>query len=243
MSVSAHRGATGAGVSVIVPTRDGARFIVETIHSIARQTATPLEIIVVDDGSADGSAQLAVRASGLVRVVDTHGLGPAGARNAGILAAQGELIAFLDHDDLWVPEKLAWQLALLAAEPAVGVCVGQLRSFRAGEAGQPMEWLGDPVPGYLTTTMLARRAVFDSVGLLDAARPFSDSAEWFLRAQDAGTTVRMLDKLVTCHRVHERNHSLVNGAASRAEFLRLARSRIQRAKAAAQGDLASVRCM
>jgi glycosyltransferase involved in cell wall biosynthesis len=217
-------------VSVIVPTRNGARFIAETIESIANQTVAPLEIIVVDDGSTDDSARLALGASRLVRIIDTQDLGPAGARNAGIRAAKGDFLAFLDHDDLWVPDKLAWQLELLANEPESDVCVGKLRSFRGSAGACKPDWLGEPVPGYLTITMLARRAVFETVGLLDASRPFSDSAEWFLRAEDAGIQVRLLDRVTTYHRVHGGNHSLVNGDLSRAEFLALARLRIERAR-------------
>lgn len=226
-----------ARVSVIVPTRNGARFIGDTIASIARQSFPPDEIVLVDDGSTDDSVARACAASALVRVVATPGLGPAGARNAGIRAATGDLLGFLDHDDLWVPEKLAWQLDLLAREPAIDVVVGQLRSFRDGG-----DWLGGPVPGYLTITMLARRSAFDRVGLLDQGRPFSDSAEWFLRAADAGVDVRMLDRVLTHHRVHESNHSLLNAEASRAEFLGLARARLRRTDPARTSGGSTVRC-
>lgn len=217
-------------VSVIVPTLNGARFIAETIASIVAQTAAPGEIIVVDDGSIDETTSVARSASPCVKVIQTQGLGPAGARNAGIGIASGRFLAFLDHDDLWVPEKLAVQTALLDSDPEIDICLGMIRSFQDGPPAAERKWLGDPVPGYLTITMLARRTAFERIGLLDQLRPFSDSAEWLLRAEDAGLRTKMLDRELTYHRVHDRNHSRLNGARSRAEFLDLARRRMSHAR-------------
>lgn len=221
---------SGMSVSVIVPTRDGAEFIADTIESIAAQTVSPLEIILVDDGSTDRTAEIALGISPLVRVVTVQGLGPAGARNAGILAARGSLLTFLDHDDLWVSRKLEWQIGLMSDEPDVDICVGRLRSFRDGPSRTERDWLGDAIPGYLTITMMARRDCFERVGLLDAARPFSDSAEWLLRAEDTGLWIKMIDEVLTLHRVHDRNHSRVHADRSRAEFLQLARQRIEHSR-------------
>ncbi len=229
-------------VSVIVPTRDGARFIAETIQSIAAQTVKPLEIVLVDDGSTDGTAGIALGVSPLVKVVAARGLGPAGARNAGILAASGNLLAFLDHDDLWVPGKLGMQTELLSVEPNIDICLGKLRSFRDGPFRSERDWLGAAVPGYLTITMMVRRDCFARAGLLDATRPFSDSAEWLLRAEDAGLRVKMIDEVLTLHRVHDRNYSRVNGDMSRAEFLQLARQRIERARSTSVDDGQPVSC-
>lgn len=222
--------ASQATVSVIVPTFNGAGFIADTLRSILAQTHPPLEVIVVDDGSDDGTAEVLATFGDRVRRIAQSRSGPAAARNAGIQAARGRLLAFLDHDDLWVPDKLALQVAAFAADPALGVCVGHLRSFRGAFRGEATEWEADPVPGYLTITMLARREAFGRVGLLDPAREHSDSADWFLRAADAGVPVRLLPDLLTLHRVHASNHSLNNSAVSRAEFLRLARERIERAR-------------
>ncbi len=103
-------------VSAVIPTRDRARWVERAVASVLAQTRPPEEVIVVDDGSRDGTAE---RLGGLfpdVRVIVTENCGVSAARNRGIAAAAGEWIAFLDSDDEWLPEKLEAQLQALAAE-------------------------------------------------------------------------------------------------------------------------------
>jgi len=155
--------------------------------------------------------------------------GPAAARNTGIVEARGAFLALLDQDDLWVPDKLALQLAAFQDDPSLDVCVGHIQSFRdepPPDAG--MRNVGEPVAGYITTTMLARRTAFDRVGLLDPVLEHGDSADWFLRADELGVSVRLLTDVLILHRLHDANHSLTHGDASRREFLRLAKARVDR---------------
>jgi len=103
-------------ISVVIPARNAARFIGEAITSVLSQTAPPLEVLVVDDGSTDDTRSVVERFDGLVRYLPVPAGGPARARNAGIEAARGSHIAFLDADDSWLPDKLERQLAVLDAE-------------------------------------------------------------------------------------------------------------------------------
>src|SRR3982074_3555445 len=96
-------------VSVIVPVYNGERFLAETLQSIINQQYRPLELIVIDDGSTDQTARIATSVSE-VRYFYQRNQGVANARNAGLAAARGELIAFLDADDLWQPNKLSLQV-------------------------------------------------------------------------------------------------------------------------------------
>lgn len=217
-------------VSCIVPTHNGERYIAQTLRSILAQTYTPREVIVVNDGSNDRTVEIAESFGEPVRVVSQPQSGPAAARNLGIVSARGEFVAFLDHDDLWLPEKLAQQMAAFDVDPSLDVCVGHIQRFESGPPGGKMQMLGAPVPGFLAITMLAKRDAFDKVGLLDASREHSDSAEWFLRGEDAGLSVRLLPETVTLHRTHQTNRSRTHGERSRQEFLRLARARIERSR-------------
>jgi glycosyltransferase involved in cell wall biosynthesis len=219
----------GPLVSCIVPTHNGERYIAETLRSILAQTYAPLEAIVVNDGSNDRTVEIVESFGEPVRILSQSRGGPAAARNLGIVSSRGEFIAFLDHDDLWLPEKLAQQMAAFDADPRLDVCVGHIQRFESGALGK-MHMLGAPVPGFITITMLAKRAAFDKVGLLDASREHSDSAEWFLRAEDHGLLVRLLRETVTLHRTHQTNRSRTHGERSRQEFLRLARARIEKSR-------------
>ena len=109
-------------VSVVIPAYNRAATIVAAIDSVLRQTWTDFELIVVDDGSTDGTlAAAAAVADPRLRLVPApRNLGAAGARNLGVEEARGTWIAFQDSDDEWLPEKLAKQMARLATPPAAG---------------------------------------------------------------------------------------------------------------------------
>lgn len=121
-------------ISVVIPVFNGERFLGEAIRSALCQTLPPCEVIVVDDGSGDASAQVAASFGSLVQVIQQENRGEAAARNRGIAAAQGDWVAFLDCDDLWKPEKLARQAEYFSGDvDAVhtsffyfGACEGQV---------------------------------------------------------------------------------------------------------------------
>ncbi|HYL81892.1 MAG TPA: glycosyltransferase, partial [Candidatus Acidoferrum sp.] len=108
-------------VSVIIPTYNSAGFVVEAVRSVLAQTHSPVEIIVVDDGSTDATAESLRPYAERIRYLYQQNRGVAAARNAGIAVARGDLLAFLDADDMWVPDKLERQLACLDRRPQVGV--------------------------------------------------------------------------------------------------------------------------
>ena len=134
-------------VSVIVPAYNAMPWLVETIASIRAQTMPDLEVIVVDDGSTDGTAQYAVGCSQLdsrVRCLSQPNTGLAGARNSGIREAAGRYLTFLDADDLWAPQKLERQLAIMQDRPRTAALTG-LRRFI--DLDGTRQWSIDTVPG------------------------------------------------------------------------------------------------
>jgi glycosyltransferase involved in cell wall biosynthesis len=227
-------------ISVIVPTFDGERYLEAALASVLTQPWRPLEVVVSDDGSSDGTVTMAQASGAPVRVVRQTRGGPAAARNLGLSAARGDFIAFIDQDDLWIPEKLAVQMAAFDADPALDVCVGHIQRFHDAAAGSVRVMLDDPVPAYLSITMLAKRAAFDRVGGFDTSLAFSDSADWFFRARDAGVNVLLLPNLLTLHREHDANMSLTRGDQARQEFMRLLKRKIdrERGRATVHGDSA-----
>jgi len=108
-------------ISVIIPTYNHACFLAEAIDSVLAQTLAPLEVIVVDDGSTDATPEVLAAYGDRIRVIRQKNQGVAMARNAGIAAARGEYLAFLDSDDVWYPRKLELQMPRFDAEPQLGL--------------------------------------------------------------------------------------------------------------------------
>jgi len=169
------------------------------------QTHAPLEIIVVDDGSGDGRAALARSFGPPVVVITQERRGPPNARNRGIRAARGDLVAFSDADDLFAPEKLARQVACFAARPTLDICLSTAENF--WEPGLEREQARYEAAGRTRGThhlgsMLARAGVFDRIGLLDETRPAVDHIDWFARVADAGLEVEVLPDVLVRRRMH-----------------------------------------
>ena len=202
-------------ISCIVPVFNGEGFLAETLDSILAQTYRPLDIIVVDDGSTDGTAAVARRYGQSIRYLFRENGGEAAARNDGIEAAHGGLVAFLDADDLWHPEKLARQINRLAERPGLDLCFTSFQNFWIPELAEEERRyqnspLARPQSAWSTSTLLARRGVFHKNGNFPAAAgltPGSESMVWFLRALEAGAVVEVLPEVLMYRRMHTANVS------------------------------------
>ncbi|MBS0319189.1 MAG: glycosyltransferase family 2 protein [Proteobacteria bacterium] len=207
------------GISVVVPVYNGAAFLDEALASVAAQTLAAAEIVVVDDGSTDGSADVAARHAG-VRIVQQENAGCATARNRGVAEARHPVIAFLDHDDIWHPERLARAKAVLDADATCGFVACAQRNFLTPGLGERPAWvapamLEHPQHGFATNALMVRRAVFDLVGTFDRAREPMDDSDWLCRALDAGIRYVHLDEPLVHRRIHGGNQTgAVRGTAA-----------------------------
>jgi glycosyltransferase involved in cell wall biosynthesis len=197
---------TAAGVSVVIPVFNGERYLAEALSSVAGQTCPPQEIIVIDDGSRDGSAAIAKAFPGVRCVAQDH-RGQSAARNRGAEAARGEYLAFLDADDLWVEDKLERQQTVLSHNPEVDVVFGWAEPFidRPSVGGAPPRGVAPPMPAPLPGAMLIRRAAFMRIGGYRTDWRVAEVVEWYARAIDAGLAMRMLDAVVLRRRLHDAN--------------------------------------
>ncbi|MCW5881060.1 MAG: glycosyltransferase family 2 protein [Anaerolineae bacterium] len=188
-------------VSVIVPVYNGAAFLSEALASIHAQAYPALETLVIDDGSTDDSAGIAMQTEG-IRLLSQANQGPAAARNLGLASARGDLIAFLDADDLWPAGKLAGQVARLLADPSLEVALGRVQAF--GVPGVPLP-ATEPVIDVHLGSGVFRRAVFERVGGFDAGLRFSEDHDWFLRAREQGVRMVVMAAVTLLYRVHADN--------------------------------------
>jgi len=220
-------------VSCIVPAYNSQRFIREALESIFAQSRPPAEVIVVDDGSTDGTSDIVKRFRPRVRYLFQNTAGPSATRNAGIIAAGQAFVAFLDADDLWHREKIAWQLDCFRRNPALDVCVTFAQNVWTSELADEADRLqnhprNQSVPAYISGAMLARKAVFDRVGLFNEKLWFADAAEWFMRARGLGISVQILPEVLMYHRMHGQNISRRFSERSKLEFIRVVRESIFR---------------
>ena len=197
-------------VSVIVPTYERAAFVGHAIESICAQGDERVEIVVVDDGSSDGTAE-AVRATGVsvVYLAGDHA-GVSAARNRGIRAAHGELIAFLDSDDTWPAGSLAKRRAHLASNPCIEVVYGRTAIVYEQQVNRRFGPYGEnrPIEHAMLGSMLSRRSVFDRIGLFDEALEHAEDVEWLARAKGKQVPMASIDDVTLEYRIHGANMSL-----------------------------------
>lgn len=190
-------------VSVVIPVFNGERFLREAVESVLAQKYSPLEIIMVDDGSTDGTADVARSLSETVRYLHQSNQGPAAARNRGIEHAQGSLIAFADADDLWPEDKLALQLPYLMRDPAAEIVMGRIQQVLLSETGA--ENFAEPAFSVNLGSAIIRKSVFERVGLFDETMRYSEDVDWFMRAREGRAAIVTIDAVTLLYRQHDQN--------------------------------------
>lgn len=200
-------------VSAVIPTYNYGRYVVEAVESVLAQTHAPIEVIVVDDGSTDDTRERLAPFAGRVRYIYQRNAGLCAARNTGIEAARGELIALLDSDDLWAPGKLTAQLAAFARRPDA-LCVGT-GHYSATEPAPASDDTG--LIAYNTADLLEyspfcpssaliRRSALVEIGSFDIALSGSGDLDMWIRLSAIGPVLQLRAPL-TGYRQHGENMS------------------------------------
>jgi len=214
-------------VSVIIPVFNYAKYLKEAINSVFEQSYRPLEVIVVDDGSTDGSGEIACSFA-QVRYIRQQNQGVAVARNTGLAAARGELIAFLDADDSWLTDKLKIQAEYLKNNPGTCYTIGRIRNF--ADSGIDLSMM-QPVSAddqIGLATIVARKEIFDRVGNFDPRYRVGEDLEWFTRAKDEGIPMAILPDILLNRRIHQCNLSIMQPQACHASRLQIMKESIER---------------
>jgi glycosyltransferase involved in cell wall biosynthesis len=181
-------------LSVVIPVRDGAARIADAIESVLEHADGLLEVIVVDDGSQDPTAEVAAAFGPPVRVIRTPPRGVGAARNTGFAAAAGALIGFVDDDDRWLAPTPDPRRRVLAEDPAA-IVLGQVVMTPVG--GGP---LSEPFLLYSFCSALIPRAAAAIAGPVDEALRAGEDLAWFLAARDAGVAIRSVHDVVLHYR-------------------------------------------
>ena len=207
--------------SVVIPAYQAAQYVREAIDSVLAQTVGAHEIIVCDDGSTDGTAEVLATYGDRIRVLRQENRGPSSARNAACQAATGEYIALLDADDSWLPQRLERVSEVVRREPSAIVTTDAFvrragqhdarwysdfvsPAFPADNAGQRQEILRR---NFVFALTVFSRSHWLQVGGLDEKLRWSQDYDLWLRLIFAGHTVRLIDEPLATYRLHDENIS------------------------------------
>lgn len=215
-------------VSVVVPAFNAESFIDEAIDSILAQRHRPIEVIVVDDGSKDGTAEVCLSLGGPVTYLHQENQGAAAARNTGVAASRGSILAFLDSDDVWTPDSLEVRLERLDDEPKM---IFGLEENFFSETLDDKERARRAVPtgqhrGFNPSAMITTREVFDRVGPFDVTIGVGEFLDWYMRARHAGIQEEIVSEVVAHRRIHATNTGITTK--DRSGYLTAVRRSIQR---------------
>ena len=192
-------------LSVLLPVRNGERFLKEALDSVDAQTCESLEVIVVDDGSSDSSARLAEAHRLSPRVHRQPPRGVPFALNQAMEMAEGEYVTFIDADDVWPPDRMARLLEGVRGNPEMAGAFGMI--VNTDTDLRPIE---KPIPARLTTTGVFRRSEMARIGPFRTDVVHATQIDWISRANAEGLRFASVAELVLLRRVHGQNMGILD---------------------------------
>jgi|SRR6266542_446927 len=226
-------------VSVVMTVYNGGRYLREAIESVLQQTYSPIELIVLDDGSDDASSLIASSYGREIVHISRKRAGMGAARNDALGHATGQLLAFLDADDRFMPDKTERQFAAFQEDGSLEVVYGHVREFISPDLVPDVaRRLRDPaprLPGRLPGEMLIRRDSFFRVGLFSTRLKLGVGLDWSARAAEAGLRSKMLQEIVYERRLHTTNNAL-REQSSRDHYLFAVKAALDRRRSGQTGS-------
>lgn len=220
-------------ISVIIPVYNREKYIAEAIESVLAQTYKPLEIIVINDGSTDNSAEIIKNFGSKIKYFDQVNSGLANTLNKGINLTNGEFIAFLDSDDLWVKNKLSLQMAIFANNPDVDIVFAYVQQFISPELEDEIKHKiyisQEIIKGYSKGTMLAKKEVFSQIGLFDTTLKLGDFIDWYFKASEQGIKNLICPEILLKRRIHDNNMGIIQKK-YRSDYVKIIKASLDRCR-------------
>ncbi|MDG2169844.1 MAG: glycosyltransferase family A protein [Opitutales bacterium] len=200
-------------VTVVIPAFNRKEKLQLALDSVLKQSLKPMEVVVVDDGSTDGTTEFLKEKFSSVTVLEQNNKGISAARNAGIRAANTDWIAFLDSDDVWMPDKLEKQMSALEVAPEYRICHTEEKWIFRGQP-KPVAtpyikqggWVFErclPVCAISPSTALIHKSVFEEVGLFDESLPACEDYDLWLRICSRMPVLLVGEALIEKHGGHQ----------------------------------------
>jgi glycosyltransferase involved in cell wall biosynthesis len=212
-------------VSVVMCVRDGERYLREALDSIAGQRRNDLEVVVVDDGSKDDSAQIARDHPLKPEILSQQPLGASAALNYGIRVARGRYLAFLDCDDVWTIGRLDAMLAVFETDVTADLVIG-----KTVNTDERLNAINAPQPARLLGAMLVKRSSALRVGEFRTDIAHAAVVDWNSRATALRLRFQALNDIVLLRRIHGDNMGIRERGAARVDLLRVVRDHLNRTR-------------
>jgi len=195
-------------VSVIIPVYNGATYLAATLESVLAQTHPLHEIIAIDDGSTDSSPEILRSFGTRLRTVRQPNRGVAAARNAALAQASGDLICFLDQDDLWPADRTRVMVEALQSNPEFELATGRVEIlYQRAEPPDPLAHQSVVHREYLLGSLCVRSSLFRKLGPFNTAIGYADDTDFWARRIEAGTRNLYLEQVTLIYRLHAGNTS------------------------------------
>lgn len=230
-------------VSVMIPVYNGEAYIRDAVDSVLQQSYRPIEIIVIDDGSEDGTAAVLEGYGDLVRYVRQDRAGNGAARNQALALANGSLFTFLDADDRFSANALDRLTSTLEQNPHIDAVYAHVREFISPDIdAAALARLRSPltrIAGRLPTNMLMRREAFLQVGEFRTDLRVGVTVDWSARAEEAGMTTVLLDDVLFERRLHAGNNG-IREREYRNHYIQVVKAALDRRRALREHNVAPV---
>ena len=220
-------------VSVIITVYNTERYVREAIESVFNQTILPAEIIVVDDGSTDQTAEISKSYEPKISYIFQDNAGPGPARNTGLKNTSGNLIAFLDGDDIWDMKKIEKQKKIFEENPEIDMVFTKMKNFHSPEL-KPEEIIKawgpmDEMVGHIPSSVMVKRTSFFHVGWFSSHFKIGEWVEWYAKSKEKGLNEYIIQEVLVHRRLHTSNIG-IRERRSQNDYLRIVRETLKRRK-------------
>ena len=222
-------------VSVILSVFNGENYVKEAIKSVLKQDYPQVELVIVNDGSTDGTGQILQDFAGKAVIITQDNKGLGSGRNAGVNGATGTYLSFIDHDDFWESNKLSSQMTALLSSKQDPLVFSHVRQFICPslntEQAAKLRVPDEPMPGFIAGTMLLSKARFKEVGDFLEVNQVGEFVDWYLRAQESNIPIKLLNEVLLHRRIHLSNMGRQPDHYQRLGYLKILKASLTRRRA------------